>query len=541
MNFLIRTGSIRRRSIKAMMLMLATCLGVSLSSAANGQSVQAKVATGNGHGALLKAAGTVWTWGTNGYGQLGHVGSEDVREPAQVPGLAGFKDVACGDYFTVALKADGTVWGWGDNSWGELGNGATNSSSKPAQIAGLTGVAAVAAARRHAVALKSDGTVWEWGGDPKETRPRQVAALADVVAIADGYGHSVALKSDGTVWVWGDHGAGDPADCYGCASVPIRLVGLSDVTAVAAGYRLTVALKKDGTVWAVGYGAAGGLGDGTVRNSSTRPVVVSGLTGVTAVAAGYMHAAAVKGDGTVWSWGYNHDGQLGKPGVNSSAPPGEAEMSPKPVRSGSLSGVVALAAGYNHTVALTGRGAVWVWGDNEDGALGTAKERLERSELPMKVGQPVPDKCSWLFSCATGSGRNIRICGDQDENDNYKWHNIQYRFGPEYGPPELLFPKEPSEGKPPLFFSHEELKGEYRVSVRFSAGGYSYRVYSASSGESEGSAGVTISDAKDKLLSEISCIERPQISVEYLRNSLPCDRRNRHGAAACKESPYRGK
>jgi alpha-tubulin suppressor-like RCC1 family protein len=134
------------------------------------------------------------------------------------------------------------------------------------------------------------------------------------------------------------------------SSVPLPVRGLSNVTAVAAGYRLTLALKKDGTVWAVGYGAAGQLGNGSMEDSS-KPVMVSGLTGVKAVAAGYMHALALKNDGTVWSWGYNHESQLGNARVR-------AEQSAKPVRSGTLSGVVAIAASASHSAAVTGPGVV---------------------------------------------------------------------------------------------------------------------------------------------------------------------------------------
>ena len=82
------------------------------------------------------------------------------------------------------------------------------------------------------------------------------------------------------------------------------------VTQVAAGSSDTVALKSDGTVWAWGYNSDGQLGDGTTFDRLT-PVQVLGpggtgyLTGVTAIAAGGSHTAAVKGDGTVWAWGCN--------------------------------------------------------------------------------------------------------------------------------------------------------------------------------------------------------------------------------------------
>lgn len=499
------------------------------------------MATGLGHGALLKADGTVWTWGSNRFGQLGNGGDREAtaEKPVRVPDLSGVKDVACGHYFTVVAKGDGTVWAWGDNSWGELGNGSIKPSNKPVQVPDLAGFTAVAAARRHALALKSDGTVWEWGVDSNGSRPQEVENLAGVVAVSDGDSHCVVLKSDGTVWVWGDHGAGDLGDgSYNNSAVPIRLGDLSDIAAVAAGYELTLALQKDGALLAVGYGAAGGLGDGTFENQSTRPVTVSGLAGVKGVAAGTMHVLAVKNDGTVWSWGDNGFGQLGNPGV------GTGEKSANPVRSGKLSGIVTVAAASNHSVALADDGAVWVWGDNSEGALGPDNETLERSEVPMKIGESVPDKCTPLFSCGTGAGKVIQICGEQDQPDagrGDKWNNIQYRYGPAYGPPELVFPKNPAKEASSLFFSHEEREGEYRVTVRFSSGGYTYRVYSNSSGEKEGGAGVTVSDSKGKQLADIACSERPEIYIHNLWKSLPCDRQNPHGTAACNEEPYKVK
>jgi Regulator of chromosome condensation (RCC1) repeat len=278
----------------------------------------------------------------------------------------------------------------------------------------------------------------------------------------------------------------------------------------------------------IGYGAAGQLGNGSTQNS-TAPVCVTGLSGVEAVAAGAMHVLALRRDGTVWAWGYNHDGQLG----NLTA----GEQSPKPVRVGSLSGVVSMTAASNHSVALAADGTLWAWGQNEGGVLGVGENALDRSAVPMRVGEAVPPRCTPLFSCQTASNKMIQICGVQEEADVAKWAAIQYRFGPEDGPPELAFPKEPSSGRPLLFFSHEESRGDYRISVRFSNGGYSYRVFSGS----KSGAGVEVVNANGKRITTIECAERPLIFVEYLRLSLPCDKQNPHGAAACQEIPYREK
>ncbi len=347
-----------------------------------------KVAMGDNHGVWLKADGTVWVWGGNRCGQLGIAG-DDAYEAVQVPELSGMRDVAAGDCFTAAVQNNGTLWIWGENGYGESGIGATQASSKPVRIDSLTGVISVSASGRNILARRSDGTVWEWGDRPEgrpSSTPKQVENFTGVVAIAASQRHSVALKSDGTVWVWGDHGASvlDNAT-NGLALIPKQVGGLSEVTAIAAGYKLTVALKKDGTVWTVGYGAAGGLGNGSTEDS-TKPAMVSGLTGVKAVAAGYMHSVALKGDGTVWSWGYNHEHQLGNLHVT-------AEQSAKPVRSGTLSGVVAITAAASHSAAIDSEGIAWAWGQNDDGALGIDEETLKRSDVPMRVGQDVPGEC----------------------------------------------------------------------------------------------------------------------------------------------------
>jgi hypothetical protein len=142
-------------------------------------------------------------------------------------------------------------------------------------------------------------------------------------------------------------------------------------------------------------------------------------------------------------------------------------------------------------------------------------------------------ECRILFSCETAHHKFIRICGDEDENNVDKWTNIQYRYGSEEGTPELVFPKDPS-GKPQLFFSHEEFKGDYRVSIRFSTGPYTYHVFSGS----KSGAGVEVSDAKGKKLSTVECAEMPYMFAEYMRMNLPCDTENPHGAAACQKVPY---
>lgn len=124
------------------------------------------VSAGWFHAVALTSHGKVWTWGDNAAGEIGIgvTSTTGVSVPVQVPGLSNVIGVSAGDGFTGILKADGSVWTWGGNNFGDLGDG-TNvlQRSNPTQVAGLTNVINYAARDYHNIAARSDGSVWAWG------------------------------------------------------------------------------------------------------------------------------------------------------------------------------------------------------------------------------------------------------------------------------------------------------------------------------------------------------------------------------------------
>src|SRR4029453_7933059 len=139
-----------------------------------------------------------------------------------------------------------------------------------------------------------------------------------------------------------------------------------------------------------------------------------------------------------------------------------------------------------------------------------------------------------LFTCETDrGGKYVEICATEVVPGR-KWRDIYYRFGAEGQPPELVFPAPPQEGANLFLFSHTVVGSEYRVSIRFTSGPYTYTVYSNSA---QAAAGVRVVDHAGKVVSHARCIERPHMFPSYLQRALACDAQGPHGPAPCGDNP----
>ena len=90
--------------------------------------------------AAIKTDGTLWSWGYNGYGQLGQNNKVAYSSPVQIPGT-NWDEWNINYYTSVATKTDGTLWAWGFGSQGQLGlnqSGNAANLSSPTQIPGTT-------------------------------------------------------------------------------------------------------------------------------------------------------------------------------------------------------------------------------------------------------------------------------------------------------------------------------------------------------------------------------------------------------------------
>ena len=245
-----------------------------------------------------------------------------------MPGLSGVTAIAAGANHSLALLGNGTVQAWGENEYGQLGDGNTSEASVPVAVKGLTNVKAIAAGGNFSLALLDNGTVMAWGsneegqlgtgGTRSSAVPVAVKGLSKVAGISAGSDFSLAVLEDGTVDAWGSGAYGElgaepaeEAEEEGNADSPIPVPSLTGVAQVSAGSSHSLALLDNGTVMAWGQDTDGEVGNGTLEKSQREPVLVSGLSGVSAVSAGTFDSVARLTNGTVMTWGVNVSGTLG--------------------------------------------------------------------------------------------------------------------------------------------------------------------------------------------------------------------------------------
>ena len=117
------------------------------------------VAAGNSYSVALDKDGNVYTWGYNGYGQLG-LGDGNYRAlPVKVDSLQGIIKIKAGNVSTFAIDNNNKLWSAGYNGYGNLGDGTTGNKTSFVKIDALENVADVSASPINStIVLLLDGT-----------------------------------------------------------------------------------------------------------------------------------------------------------------------------------------------------------------------------------------------------------------------------------------------------------------------------------------------------------------------------------------------
>ncbi|RPI67641.1 MAG: hypothetical protein EHM43_07125, partial [Ignavibacteriae bacterium] len=302
----------------------------------------------------------------------------------------------------VGIKQKNMVWGWGDNDDKGVGPQLGSVVKEPAKVKGVVDVQALAAGPWHSFAVGNDGILKAWGANKhaqlgtndrsSKSDPVVVNGIANVNNIATGAFHTIASTSTGVLYAWGWNllnGCGTVGTEYINATTkqvdstvfrrsPSTL-GVKNVVDVAAGEAHSLVLTAGGTVHAWGVNDKGQTGremDEAVTSTPKALKIGPGSGYVVAVAAGFDHSLVLGKDGRVWAWGGNASGQLGD---GTTTDRWQAKAVNK------LVGIRAIAAGSGFSVALDSAGNVWAWGNNVLGQLGDGT-RVGKFE-PVKVSR----------------------------------------------------------------------------------------------------------------------------------------------------------
>ena len=356
-----------------------------------------QVSTGNQYCAAIKTDGTLWTWGSGNSGQLGENNNTTKFTPVTTfAGGTNWKQVSSGYRHCAAIKTDGTLWTWGQGNYGQLGDNTTTTKSTPVTtFAGGTNWKQVSAGFGFCAAIKTDGTLWTWGqgsygklgrlnSNPNRLTPvttfaggttwadTSTAEPEDLYTISAGGFHTAAIKTDGTLWTWGQGTDGQLGDntTTGKVTPVTTFAGGTNWKQVSSGGYHCAAIKTDGTLWTWGRGGDGQLGDNTTTRKSTPVTTFAGGTNWKQVSSGHFHTAAIKTDGTLWTWGRGIEGQLGTNDVTS-------KVTPVTTFAGGTNWKQ-VSSGRFHTAAIKTDGTLWTWGSETDGRLGRLNSNPDR-------------------------------------------------------------------------------------------------------------------------------------------------------------------
>ena len=179
----------------------------------------------------LDADGNVYTWGYNTNGQLGNGTSDSTNyasNPARLPNQS-FQaiQISAGSWNALAIDSNGNTWTWGYNGYGQLGDGSTSDKYKPQTVQNPTNTsqnlkaAQISAGVNHSLVVGRDGSLWAWGWNSNgqlgigstvnQNKPATIKDPANkaqtfkAVRSSVGQLHSLAIRQDGNLWAWGDN------------------------------------------------------------------------------------------------------------------------------------------------------------------------------------------------------------------------------------------------------------------------------------------------------------------------------------------------
>lgn len=354
--------------------------------------------------------------------------SEGKTASATVTVVAGFTVVATGRSHSCGIIS-GDAFCWGGNEVGQLGDGSAQDRLVASMVTGGLKFVSLSLAHFGACGITTSGAAYCWGdgawgqrGDGTTVRPQTTP-----IAVVGGYSfralasggdyfnfaplfvlddaHVCGITTTGAALCWGANRWGElgRGTTFRSSSVPAPVTGAPTLASIAAGAFHNCGLTAGGDAYCWGYNAQGQLGrpGGTGAYSTTATLVPGGLR-FASLALGDSHSCGLTAAGEAYCWGYNIYGQIGD---------GTKVDKSTPTRV--LGGIAfrQIAAGEDFTCGVSVSGEAWCWGDNSAGRLGDGSA----------VDSPVPVRVAGGLSLVTLASHDFHSCAIATGGRTYCW------------------------------------------------------------------------------------------------------------------------
>jgi len=364
------------------------------------------LAGGREHSLAIAANGDLYSWGYNQFGQLGlGVTGGTYNVPQHVSNSARkYITISAGSRHNLAIAEDASLYSWGTNGLGQLGLNDNNDRNLPTKISVLVfstsatynitatittpaadgGVrvlgqpVAIAAGGTLTYAIDGSGDLYVWGsgytglgenvfGGPT---PQHVSdGGRKYKAVSTSGGHTLAIALNGDLYGWGSDNYGQVGyqrDPYH-ESLPVPIyIGGHKFKAVAAAGSYSLAIAENGDLYSWGHNSHGQIGDPSLPigwQTWGAYHINAGNRKYKAISAKGSHVLAIAENGDLYSWGLNDCGQLGLDDWTN-------RNTPQHVNSGNRK-YKAISAGYFNSFAIAENGDLYAWGNELYGETGT--------------------------------------------------------------------------------------------------------------------------------------------------------------------------
>jgi alpha-tubulin suppressor-like RCC1 family protein len=313
----------------------------------------------------------------------------------------------------------GELYTAGSGGNGQLGHNNKTQYSSPKQVGTTINWSKVSSGSGYqSFAIKTDGTLWSWGrqdggklgqnNNTEYSSPRQIPGT-DWSSISASANNCFSIRTDGTLWAWGQNygnlGLNQPGQDTLAGrgrSSPTQVGGTTWAHVESAGTGSQFAVKTDGTLWSWGYNNDGNLGQNNKTRYSSPTQVGTDTTWSTnevhwGTSSNNVHYA-IKTDNTLWAWGYANTGDLGQNSRTYYSSPVQIPGSWQSIGNSSNTGM-----------GIKTDGTLWSWGNGAFSALGNGTNGpSNRVSSPTQVGTDT----DWSYMGRGGGSQQTAIKTD---------------------------------------------------------------------------------------------------------------------------------